>query len=164
LNETEQSDFVLRVAPAGVDKVPEAMSADQIIIGWADAEGLLNPALTWEQCREILRRAYHADEPTLRKAGAAAGHMWRFLRDMKPGDLVAVPYGADFLLAEIAGPATYDSSKVEDDSAYRRPVRWLNDKKPIPRQLARSALISRMKTQGTCADATDLLGERSAIV
>lgn len=38
-------------------------------------------------------------------------------------------------------------------------MRWLNDGKPIPRNLARSALISCMKTQGTCADATHLLDE-----
>ncbi|OGW16479.1 MAG: hypothetical protein A3G93_15080 [Nitrospinae bacterium RIFCSPLOWO2_12_FULL_45_22] len=139
--------------------MPEALRADQIIIGWAEAEGLLNPNLDWEPFREIVRDAYYSDEPTLRKAGAAAGHMWRFIRDMKPGDLVVVLYGADFFVSEIAGPATYNSAKVDEDSAYRRPVRWLNGKKPIPRQLARSALLSRMKTQGTSADATDLLDE-----
>jgi predicted Mrr-cat superfamily restriction endonuclease len=85
--------------------------------------------------------------------------MWRFLRDMKPNDLVVVPYGAEFFVAEITGPATYDPAKVKERSAYRRPVRWLNEKKAIPRQMARSALISRMKTYGTCADATDLLEE-----
>ena len=78
---------------------------------------------------------------------------------MKPGDLLVVPWGAEFLVAEIVGPATYDPSKVEEDSAYRRPVRWLNGKKAISRQVARSALVSRMKIQGTSADATDLIGE-----
>jgi predicted Mrr-cat superfamily restriction endonuclease len=85
--------------------------------------------------------------------------MWRFIREMKNGDLVVVPYGADFLVAEVTGPAMYDSSKVKDDSAYRRPVRWLNNKRSIPRRLARSALLSRMKIQGTCADAADLVAE-----
>lgn len=154
-----QAAFVLRIAPGGEDKVPEALAANQIIIGWAEAAGLLDPGLSWEQFREILRKAYYSDEPTLRKAGAAAGHMWRFVRTMKPGDLVVVPYVADFLVAEITGLATYDPFKVAEDSAYRRSVRWLNDKKPIQRQLARSALLSRMKTQGTSADATDLLAE-----
>lgn len=154
-----QAAFVLRVAPSGEDKVPEALRGDQIIIGWAKAEGLLDTNLSWEQFREIVRDAYYSDEPTLRKPGAAAGHMWRFIRDMKPGDLVVVPWGAEFFVAEITGPATYDPSKIGEDSAYRRGVRWLNGKKPIPRQMARSALLSRMKTQGTCADATDLLDE-----
>jgi predicted Mrr-cat superfamily restriction endonuclease len=154
-----QSGFVLRIAPGGEDKVPEALAAGQLIIGWAEAEGLLDPALTWEQFREIVRNAYYSDHPTLRKAGGAAGHLWRFIREMKPGDLVVVPYGGEFFVAEVSGPATYYAAKVEEDSAYRRAVRWSNGKKPISRQLARSALLSGMKTQGTCADATDLLDE-----
>jgi len=154
-----QAAFVLRIAPGDEDKVPEALAADQIIIGWAEAEGLLDTSLTWEKFREIVRAAYYSDEPTLRKAGAAAGHMWRFIRDMKPNDLVVVPYGSEFFVAKVTGPATYDPTKVDEDSAYRRPVQWLNNKKAISRQLARSALLSRMKIQGTCADATDLLDE-----
>ncbi len=139
--------------------MPEALAADQIIIGWAEADGLLDTSLTWEQFRQIVRAAYYSEEPTLRKAGAAAGHMWRFIRDMKSDDLVVVPYGPEFFVAQIVGPAIFDPKKVEHDSAYRRSVQWLNAKKGIPRQLARSALLSRMKTQGTTADATDLLDE-----
>lgn len=154
-----QAGFVLRIAPGGQDKVPEALRSGQLIIGWAEAKGLLDLTLSWEDFREIVRQAYYADHPTLRKAGAAAGHLWRFIREMKPGDLVVVPYGAEFYVAEVSGPATYDPAKVDDDSAYRRAARWLNGGKPISRQLARSALLSRMKTQGTCADATDLLDE-----
>jgi predicted Mrr-cat superfamily restriction endonuclease len=155
----EQSAFVLRIAPSGEDKVPEALREDQIIIGWANADGLLNPKLDWERFRGIINKAYYSQEPTLRKAGAAAGNMWRFIREMKLDDLVVVPYGSDFYVGQITGNASYELSNADDDSAYRRPVKWLNGKKPIPRQLARSALISRMKTQGTSADATDLLEE-----
>lgn len=154
-----QAAFILRIAPSGQDKLPEALSSEQVILGWARADGLLNPALTWEQFRNIIRYAYYADEPSLRKAGAAGGHMWRFIRDMKPGDLVVVPYATEFFVAEITGPATYDPSKIAADSAYRRTVRWLNGKKPISRQLARAALLSRMKIQGTSANASDLLEE-----
>lgn len=154
-----QSGFILRIAPGGEDKVPEALRSGELIIGWAKADGLLDSNLCWESFRDIVRRAYYADQPDLRRAGGAAGHLWRFIREMKPGDLVVVPYGADFFVAEVSGPATYNRAKVNDDSAYRRAVRWLNGGKPISRQLARSALVSRMKTQGTCADATDLLDE-----
>jgi len=154
-----QSGFVLRIAPGGEDKVPEALRSGELIIGWAEAGGLLDSNLSWESFRDIVRRAYYADQPDLRRAGGAAGHLWRFIREMKPGDLIVVPYGAEFFVAEVSGPATDDRAKVNDDSAYRRAVRWLNGGKPISRQLARSALVSRMKTQGTCADATDLLDE-----
>lgn len=155
----KQQAFVLRIAPRRIDKVPEALTENQIIIGWSKAEGLLNANLSWEQFRKIIRDTYYSNEETLRKAGAAAGHMWRFIKEMKKGDLVVVPHGSEFYVAEIEGPAIYDTNKVTDDAAYRRPVKWRNGKKPIRRDLAKSALISRMKTQGTCAGATDLLDE-----
>ncbi len=154
-----QQAFVLRIAPSDIDRVPEALKENQIIIGWANADGLLEPNLTWEQFREIIRETYYTSESNLRKAGAAAGHMWRFIREMNKGDLVVVPYGAEFYVAEVGGSATYDPQKTDDDTSYRRSVKWLNDKKPIRRDIAKSALISRMKTQGTCAYATDLLTE-----
>jgi predicted Mrr-cat superfamily restriction endonuclease len=157
--EMKQQAFVLRLAPSGIDKVPEALSQNQISIGWAEADGLLEPSLSWEQFREIIRSVYYAKEETLRMAGAASGNMWRFIREMNVGDLVIVPYGSNFFVAEIEGPATYNPAKVADETAYRRDVQWLNDKKPIRRDVAKSALISRMKTQGTCAYATDLLDE-----
>lgn len=152
-----QSAFVLRIAPSGIDRVPESLEENQLIIGWANAKGLLDETLSWEAFREIVHSAYHAGESNYRRAGAAAGHIWRFVRGMKLGDLVVVPYWADFYLAEIVGPATYDPALSDDDSSYRRKVRWLNGKRPIPRRLATSALISRMKIQGTSADAPDLL-------
>ena len=57
----------------------------------------------------------------------------------------------------VDGPAFYDESKVGEDSAFKRSVKWLNEKRGIPRSFAKSALVSRMKTQGTSADATDLV-------
>lgn len=151
--------FILRIAPSEIDRLPVALNNDQIIIGWAYAEGLLDPTLDWEHFREIVRAAYYSEEPNLRRAGAAAGQMWCFIRDMKVGDLVVVPHWSDFFVAKITGPAFFDATKKEDDTAYRRPVTWLNEKKPIPRNIARAALISRMKIQQTSADATDLLDE-----
>lgn len=151
--------FVLRVAPSEIDRVPEALESDQIIIDWANAEGLLDERLDWAAFRELVRSTYYRDDQTLHRAGAAAGHMWRFIREMETGDLVVVPYGSEFYIAEVAGDATYLQDKQSEDSAYRRPVKWLNSRQPIPRTYAKSALISRMKIQGTSASATDLLNE-----
>jgi predicted Mrr-cat superfamily restriction endonuclease len=155
----DQKAFILRIAPSGIDRVPLALKENQIIIGWAYAAGLLDPKLTWEQFREIIRNKYYSTESNLRKAGAAAGHMWRFIREMNKGDLIVVPHWSEFYIAEIDGSPTHDSSKADDDTSYRRPVKWLNNMGAIPRNIAKSALISRMKAQGTCAYATDLLDE-----
>ena len=153
----EQRAFVLRVSPSGIDRVKDALTSDQVIIGWAKARGLLDENLSREAFRKIISNTYYADEENLRRAGGASGYMWRFIREMNIGDLIVVPYGSNFYIAKVAGPATHDESKVKEDTAYRRNVAWLNDKKSLPRSLAKSALISRMKTQGTCAFATDLL-------
>jgi predicted Mrr-cat superfamily restriction endonuclease len=142
-----------------MDRVPEALESNQIIIGWANADGLLDKQLDWAGFREIVRATYYRDDKTLHRAGAAAGHMWRFIREMEAGDLVVVPYGSEFYVAQVAGEAIYLQDKQSEDTAYRRPVKWLNAKQPIPRSYAKSALISRMKIQGTSASATDLLDE-----
>lgn len=149
--------FVLRIAPGMVDRVSEALQKDHLIIGWGRAQGLLDPELDWDQFREIIRKECYPDSVNLRKAGNAAGHMWRFIRDMDIGDLVVVPSGSEFYVAVVKGAAFYDETKTVEDSPYRRPVEWLNSKTPIPRAIAKSALVSRMKTQGTCANATDLV-------
>ena len=151
--------FVLRISPSGVDRFPEAFESDQLIIGWSEAQGLLEPHLTWTQFRKIIHQTYHSGDSDMRGAGRSSGHMWRFIRDMKTDDLVVVPYGSVFYVARVCGPALHDKSKVDDDTAYRRPVKWLNEKRGIPRSTARSALISRMKTRGTCANAGDLVEE-----
>ncbi len=154
-----QQAFVLRIAPGDSDRVPEALNKNQLIIGWAEAQGLLDAKLSWEQFREIISNTYYSNESNLRKAGNAAGHMWRFIREMNNGDLVIVPHGSVFYIAEVTGSATYDDTKISDDTAYRRPVKWLNGKNSIRRDLAKSSLISRMKTQGTCTYASDLIDE-----
>jgi predicted Mrr-cat superfamily restriction endonuclease len=149
--------FVLRMSHDH-DRVGEALERDEIIIGWAEAAGLLDID-EWGSFRKVVHNAYHSDDGDYRRSGGAAGHIWRFLKDMQEGDLVVVPHWGEFYVAKVAGPPTYDASKVDDDSAYRRRVTWLNGKRSIPRAVARAALQSRMKTQGTTADATDLVAD-----
>jgi predicted Mrr-cat superfamily restriction endonuclease len=151
--------FILRIAPSDVDRVPQALKEGQLMIGWAKAGGLLEPNLPWDRFRQIISDTYYSDEANLGRAGKAAGNMLRFITEMKPKDLVVVPHGSDFYVAEVTGPATYDSTKVGEDTAYRRACRWLNGGNPIPRSLARAALVLRMKIFGTCVHATELLDE-----
>ena len=150
--------FVLRIAPSGRDRVDLALREDVAIIGWCAPE-LLGPSLDWKAFREIVRARFYAEDDNLRRAGAAAGHMWRFIREMKIGDLLVVPHGSEFFVGRVAGPAFHLPEKVKEDTAFRRKVEWLNDKRPILRSAARAALQSRARIQGTSADATDLVGE-----
>lgn len=151
--------FVLRITPSGKDRVDEALRTKDLIIGWSECQGLLDERLTWEQFRRIVHEVYYRDDKNHAQSGPAAGNIWRFIRDMAIGDLVVVPHGAAFYVAEVAGPARYEPQRVKDDCAYRRAVKWLNGAKPIPRGVARAALQSRMKARQTCVDATDLISE-----
>ncbi len=153
----KKNAYALRILPGGVDMVPEALESNQIIIGWSGALGLINDKHTWESFRKIISDRYYSEESNMRKAGSASGHMWRFIKDMKTGDLVVVPDGTSFYVARVEGDAIHLDSKVSEGSAYRRDVVWLNGKKPIKRSIARSALISRMKIHGTTASASDLI-------
>jgi predicted Mrr-cat superfamily restriction endonuclease len=152
--------FILRQSPNGVSQL-ESISLPQNVIvnGWADAEGLIEEK-NYETFREIVAKACYPNEKNMRKAGYGAGTMWRFINEMKKGDWVVVPFhNKVFYLAEITGEAIYDGSDAayKADSCYRRPVRWLNDKQPISRELAQAKLVSRMKTQQTSAEAGDLI-------
>ena len=63
---------------------------------------------------ELAERArFYAKDDNLRRAGAAAGHMWRFIREMKVGDLLVTPHRAGFYVGRIAGAACCDRSAVE---------------------------------------------------
>lgn len=159
-NTSSQKAFILRIAPGGVDKVPEALAEDRISIGWSEAKGLLNERLKWVGFRKIVSKIYYPNENNLRPAGAATGYLWRFIKEMKSGDLVIVPNNKIFFVAEIIDKkASYDPSKIAEGTAYYRKVKWLNDKNGIKRYNARAALQSRLKSYGTCVDATDLLEE-----
>jgi len=154
-----KSAFILRLSPGYVDHMEEALNNNVLMVGWADMPPDAAFNSDWYDFREEIRKTYLPDDTDYNKAGRAAGNLWRFLREMKQGDWVVVPYGDGFYVAEIAEEAFFDETKVEDDSAYRVPVKWLNEKKPIPRKQAKASLQSRMKCYHTCAYAEDVVEE-----
>ena len=55
----------------------------------------------------------------MRKAGLAAGNMWRFIREMNEGDLVVVPHDSNFYVAKVTDRATYDEANIDSDFKMR---------------------------------------------
>jgi predicted Mrr-cat superfamily restriction endonuclease len=145
--------FILRLAPLGQDLTREALEKDEIFVGWKEVKGLLEEGLSFDDFRERVKDTYRIENN--RSAAAFARFLWEFLKGMKPGDYVVVPSGGQFYVAEVVGDPYYDESQPV--AAHRRPVRWLNDKKPIPRELASAALQGRMKARGTLMDTSDLV-------
>ncbi|MCS6297455.1 MAG: restriction endonuclease [Nitrospira sp.] len=154
--------FVLRQSPGGIRALEVISLPNNVIVnGWSDARELISEK-DYSKFREIISESCYPGEKSLRKSGYGASTMWRFLNEMRLGDWVVVPdRNGTFYLAEISGEPFYDDTQEahKTDSCYRRQVKWLNDKKPIRRDYARSGLISRMKTQQTSAYAQDLIDE-----
>lgn len=114
--------FVLRISHRD-DALSKALESNDLIIGWSKADGLTNPDLDWNEFREIVHQEYYSDHDNYRKAGASAGNLWRFIREMKEGDLVVVPDGSEFYVAEVTGDERYEPERIEEDTAHRRSVR-----------------------------------------
>lgn len=163
-----QKAFILRMNISGKDRVPDGLAEDRIMIGWSEAKGLIDAA-DQQTIRRAVQEVYHAKDDrrrAARRAGRAAGSLWRFLHGMSEGDLVVVPHRAEFYVAEVAGPACFDADRIAHDTAHFREVRWLNAKKSFPRGVARSNLRHRMGAgcRGTCGDATYVLSQIQEVI
>lgn len=154
--------WIHRVSPRGVDQLHNiCLPKDQIVTGWSTAEGL-EQSSDWHEMRKILRRACYSSDKDYRRAGGATASMWNFIREMRPGDYVVIPHrGGVFYVAEIAGELLVDrsSAATDADSVYRRPVKWLNGKQPIPRDYVKSGLRSRLKIRQTTVAASEFVGD-----
>jgi len=156
--------FILRLKPSKIDRTIEGINENRIFIGWSKADGLIDQELSWEEFREIIHKTFFSDEKNYIKAGRSAGNAWRFIRVMEKNDIVIVPHKSDFYIAQILSGPKYDKAKFIEDRAYYRDVKWLNDKKPIPRKYARAALQSRMRIRHTCSFANDIMDDINDII
>lgn len=96
---------MLRMNPLGVDLVGEMRARNEIAIGWGKARGLLDPTLDWHKFRQIVKDTYRRGDRTFNRAGVEASQLSRFIREMQVGDLVVVPHGAGFHVAEVTSDA-----------------------------------------------------------
>ena len=150
-----QQIFVLRMRPVPPghggrpgdwDRVPEALEENHLIIGWAKAEGLLHPELSWERFRGIIKDAYGGIYDR-RRADMAAGQAWRFIRGMNPGDLVLVPDGERFHIGRVASEPWFNKDGVAQNSAYRRHAEWL--RLNVPKTCAGPSLLAALNRRLT---------------
>ncbi|MEP7170035.1 MAG: restriction endonuclease [Bacteroidota bacterium] len=150
--------FIIRCAPSGISRIDEILKAKQIVIGWSlTTDKLFDKNLSWEEFKDIIKTFYVDYENNPYSLGQGAGYLWRFIRDMQIGDYALVPISGAFYLGEITSEVICLKNKVDDDTAIRRNVNWLNNGNPISREYCEAGLISRLKYQGTCVGATDLI-------
>lgn len=152
-SEAAPRGWALKITPSGsgFNRLADALSTNELVIGWSDADFTVLPQ-EWDAFRNAVLAM--APDQNAWSVGQQAGNMWRFVVDMKPGDLVAVPDGGNVYVAEVNGPAHYDAVHHEHDAPHRRPCEWLNDKRPLRRDDAESALIKSLKARQACVSAS----------
>lgn len=142
--------FIVRIS--GSEE--KMLQLNEIMIGWSKAEGLIDKAKTKAQMRDIIQKIYFPMEKSKRRAGQVAGDLWRFIMEMKIGHYVIVATSTGFYIGKVAGPAYYDEMKIFNDTAYRRKVEWLNNKKPVPFEKMTPELQKKLKIIQSVIDAT----------
>ena len=125
--------FVLRMEIEGVDKVGYGLETDRIVIGYAKAPAdlidIASKSDSHTALRDVVEKHFEGNKSV---AGRKASDLRTFLHVMQLGDFVLVlREGFGVYLATVAGPPSFDPSRVDDDTAYHREVDWLNDKEPI---------------------------------
>jgi predicted Mrr-cat superfamily restriction endonuclease len=154
----DKQAFIIRCAPSYINRVGEMLTNSQIVIGWSKTGNkLFDLKLDRDDFKEILKSDYpfYNNEPY--SLGQGVGYLWRFIREMRIGDYAIVPTSKAFYIGIIRSDMIYMPDKIIEDTAIRRNVEWLNDSKPVLREYCSAGLISRLKYQGTCVGATDLL-------
>jgi predicted Mrr-cat superfamily restriction endonuclease len=152
--------FIIRCAPSYVSRVGEMFENNQIVIGWSETESLLfDPDLDRDGFKEILKIKYPNYINNSYSLGQGTGYLWRFIREMQIGDYAIVPIPKAFYIGEVTSNLIFLPDNINEDTAIRRNVKWLNYGKPIPREYCSAGLVSRLKYQGTCVGATDLINE-----
>ena len=146
------SAFILRLNTDGGKLLSDALATGQLMMGWSEVD-LSDPRLEWPEFVKRLQASYPDAN------GRSAGSLWRFVRDMQIGDYVVVPTEGSFHIARVTSPVKYDRSHLTSDSAYRRSCEWLTRNGALSRNIATSALYSRMKAFHTCVNAADLVSD-----
>jgi len=104
-----------------------ALSNNIVTIGWNELPNLSNV-----RNRAELAELYNRVHPTTKKAQAArgVGQVWRFVREIQGGDLVALPLKTQSAIAIGKVEGEYEYQELADNIKHVRRVNWL---RTIPR-------------------------------
>ena len=104
-----------------------ALSNNIVTIGWNELPDLSNI-----KNKKELSELYHRVHPTAKKTQATSGigQVWRFVREIQKGDLVALPLKTQSAITLGKVEGEYEYQKLADNIKHIRRVKWL---RTIPR-------------------------------
>ena len=104
-----------------------ALEENVVTIGWNEFPNLSN-VKSREELYQVYRTIY--PDSSKNKAGNEVGQLWRFIREIQIGDLVALPLKTESSIAIGKITGNYAYKAISDDVRHIRPVKWL---KTLPR-------------------------------
>lgn len=150
--------YIVRCAPSYISRVDEVLEKKQIIIGWSHTKDeLFDKSLTRYEFKQKLENIYTDYKKNPYSLGQATGYLWRFIREMEIGDYAIVPIPKAFYVGRIVSNVKFLPEYLDNDTAIRREVEWLNEGKPVMRDFCCAGMVSRLKYQGTCVGASEFI-------
>ncbi len=104
-----------------------ALEKEVVTIGWEDLKDL-SSIKTKEKLEKLYWKTY--PDATKRSAANEIGQIWRFIHDIKKGDLVALPLKTQSAIVIGKVKDDYEYTKLAENVKHIRKVKWL---KTIPR-------------------------------
>jgi restriction system protein len=116
--------WVVRAGSNG-EQEKDALERNVVTIGWNQL-----PDLSSVKDKESLKQLYITSDPNAKEMAVAnmVGSIWRFIKEIKKGDLVALPLlsqnSKSIAIGKVEGD--YDYKELTPDIKHIRPVKWLS--------------------------------------
>lgn len=138
-------------------RLEHCLANNYIAVGWCWAREAKD-AGNWEDFKAVVQR--HYNYPSNHALGNAAGSFWRFLFDIKEGDVVIIPVSGAFHVGEVVSDSFFNDDPQIGDSNWQRRVRWRNRAQAsIRRSFVSNAFQRRLRARQTCVQASEFVEE-----
>lgn len=133
-----------------------------IAIGWHEL-GDLSAATNREQLLQMVKQASPADKPM--QQAMAAGQVYRFVNEMRPGDYVLTPIRATrtVLIGKVEGGYEFNPNLFQREHPHVRKVSWLGEKSrddfSVPARNTLGGLATIFRADAHVAEIEGLLRE-----
>ncbi|MBN1329660.1 MAG: hypothetical protein JXA54_09320 [Candidatus Heimdallarchaeota archaeon] len=151
--------YIIKLPDNIGNEIQFALANNQVNLGWVEAKGLTNDQLENEDFREIIHDAYHPHENDYRSSGRKAGNAWRFIHEMKRGNYVLIPSEKGMYIGKVESEPFYEEGFIAIHSGYKRRVRWLNNRQPIPKMKIPRRLRSKLSSNTKVTNIDNLIQE-----
>lgn len=129
------------------------LSDGYVSIGWRRA-GDIAPGAS----RKEIRARLEETQPDI-QLGTTTGNLYRFITEMKVGDLVVAPAGARIYVGVVTSDVYWAPSDDEEPLSRRRSVEWINPQQPIARESLSPGAYSALRTLLTVSNLSQFADE-----